>query len=318
MNPLSINRFVWLDSLKGIGILAVTLGHISNPYLKFIYAWHMPLFFFVSGYLLNLDTSFFNSIKKDLRNIILPFYIFGTIGILIEVLKRIALPNYSFMYPDISLLKEMVGLFVWADISQIHSYAFVLWFLPALFWARLIGLFLLKKVKSAPLVLSFSALLWLVMSNNSILFPVALDKGILASVWVVSGYYYRHLTKRKLLLFLTLSVVLLSPGNLNIATKSVANPLINYLFGLSIILIISYLCKSFLNKPGLLSVFGRNSFIIYILHPYINSISFLIVPPGVAYSWLWQFLLTGIIITVMLKLKTYVQKAHHAGIAYSV
>lgn len=59
-------RLTWIDSLKGFAMLTVILGHAVGGYLDagiqeyrnilqsifdFIYAFHMPLFFMVSGYL---------------------------------------------------------------------------------------------------------------------------------------------------------------------------------------------------------------------------------------------------------------------------
>ncbi|MCD4694754.1 MAG: acyltransferase family protein, partial [Bacteroidales bacterium] len=46
-------RFEWIDIAKGIGILLVVYGHCQPPPLieKFVYAFHMPLFFFISGFL---------------------------------------------------------------------------------------------------------------------------------------------------------------------------------------------------------------------------------------------------------------------------
>ena len=56
------NRDVALDILKGIAILAMVIGHFdilvdlenNLPYKfihRFIYTFHMPLFFIVAGYL---------------------------------------------------------------------------------------------------------------------------------------------------------------------------------------------------------------------------------------------------------------------------
>lgn len=47
------NRNETIDGLKGLGILLMVLGHCSIPYplYRLIYLFHMPLFFFVSGYL---------------------------------------------------------------------------------------------------------------------------------------------------------------------------------------------------------------------------------------------------------------------------
>ena len=39
------SREAWIDVLKGIGILIVILGHTNPPIYKYIYAFHMPLFF---------------------------------------------------------------------------------------------------------------------------------------------------------------------------------------------------------------------------------------------------------------------------------
>ena len=54
------NRILWVDAARGIGMMLVVLGHaisdttMDNPLLSrlfyFIYSFHMPLFFFISGY----------------------------------------------------------------------------------------------------------------------------------------------------------------------------------------------------------------------------------------------------------------------------
>lgn len=43
----------WIDVLKGIGIILVVIGHISldNGMSNWIYTFHMPMFFALSGYL---------------------------------------------------------------------------------------------------------------------------------------------------------------------------------------------------------------------------------------------------------------------------
>ena len=51
---MNSRRIVYIDIAKGIGILLVALAHadisLFSPYLhQLIYAFHMPLFFLVSG-----------------------------------------------------------------------------------------------------------------------------------------------------------------------------------------------------------------------------------------------------------------------------
>lgn len=54
MQTTVIDRQYW-NIVKGIGIILVVLGHINTPATNYIYLFHMPLFFFVSGYLYNED-----------------------------------------------------------------------------------------------------------------------------------------------------------------------------------------------------------------------------------------------------------------------
>jgi len=48
-----MNRLDWVDTAKGIGIIAVVAGHVfsNRQAADLIYLWHMPLFFILSGYL---------------------------------------------------------------------------------------------------------------------------------------------------------------------------------------------------------------------------------------------------------------------------
>lgn len=47
-------RLDYIDIAKGFAILAVIVGHYSDISLvdRFIWSWHMPLFFILSGYFL--------------------------------------------------------------------------------------------------------------------------------------------------------------------------------------------------------------------------------------------------------------------------
>ena len=41
-------RLDWLDILKGIGIFSVVVGHVLQ--WRYVYCYHIPLFFLISGY----------------------------------------------------------------------------------------------------------------------------------------------------------------------------------------------------------------------------------------------------------------------------
>ena len=73
-------RISWLDTAKGLAILLVVLGHVSflpTPVLGVIYAFHMPLFFFLSGILLfRKKEQFVPFLKKKVQTLIVPYYLF--------------------------------------------------------------------------------------------------------------------------------------------------------------------------------------------------------------------------------------------------
>ena len=79
-------RLIYLDSLKGFAIFLVVLGHIyfymlheyNSITVRIISSLHMPIFFFISGYLLNNT----GKIKSKFRKLIIPFLFWGGIYII--------------------------------------------------------------------------------------------------------------------------------------------------------------------------------------------------------------------------------------------
>lgn len=76
-------RLAYIDALRGFAIVLVVIGHAlqygipepdNNPLFRFIYAFHMPLFMFVSGF---VYSGFGRKIKAELRlkslSLLVPF-----------------------------------------------------------------------------------------------------------------------------------------------------------------------------------------------------------------------------------------------------
>ncbi|HCC6422697.1 acyltransferase family protein [Klebsiella pneumoniae] len=67
------SRFDWVDTLKGIGIILVVAGHIFGSYISgFIYLFHMPLFFFLAGYLYS-PKPLRQYLKSKSSNLLIPY-----------------------------------------------------------------------------------------------------------------------------------------------------------------------------------------------------------------------------------------------------
>ena len=68
-------RVGWIDSARGWGILMVIYAHIENwsKISAGFYCFHIPLLFFISGYLFNgEDLKPIDFLKKKIRSIALP------------------------------------------------------------------------------------------------------------------------------------------------------------------------------------------------------------------------------------------------------
>lgn len=118
-------RIIWIDWAKSLCMFLVVLGHCHiQPSLQsitqVIYSFHIPLFFFISGLLCPMSFSK-SSVLKDIRYIIIPYFVFGIFQILFHsILSR----DFSFHYYLINLKSLCIG----SDVS-----IGAIWFLPALF-----------------------------------------------------------------------------------------------------------------------------------------------------------------------------------------
>jgi fucose 4-O-acetylase-like acetyltransferase len=128
-----MNRIEWIDMAKGYGIICVIIGHITTPGITvWIYTFHIPLFFFLSGYLLHSYYSMREFLKRKVKSLLVPYFCLSILVIFHELFFK-----NGFDYDLIDVSKE-VGSFI---IQERHT---PLWFIASLFWANLI-IFLVYK-----------------------------------------------------------------------------------------------------------------------------------------------------------------------------
>ena len=119
MNKRS-NRILFVDYFKAILMILVVAGHINfaNEDIKaWIYAFHMPAFFFVSGLLLNTDfaPSMTGLLRKYTDKLVFPYFLWGL------VFAQFTIQN---------LLRIIYGSY--RTIAQAEALT-SLWFLPVMF-----------------------------------------------------------------------------------------------------------------------------------------------------------------------------------------
>ncbi len=295
-------KIEWIDTLKAIGILAVILGHIASPLGEFIFSWHMPLFFTVAGFFIRYDLSFKIFILKDFKRLMIPYFIFTIFALLIETTKRFVLGREKLDY-----IQEFEGIFIWMDMtSLINSYAFVLWFLPALFFAKIFLYVINKYIQNIfKQFLIISLLFWI---SFYIQLPFGIDNALNAILFLFIGaIYFKYYQESKILYILPiiLIVLYLSFGipNLDVATKHYSNILINILFSISIIYLLIIILKKINYSKKLITLWGSNSMLLFIMHPYTNNIAHIIVNKFHFGDWYLKFFISLVLLQVILIIK---------------
>lgn len=117
-------RVEYVDLYRGIGIILMILGHlhISDDFSKYIHAFHMPMFFFISGFFWKgARDSFFVFLSRKTKSLLVPYVTYWLVNMMVRTIltsKAITLDNIFHF-----LIEPTEGM----------SIASALWFLVALF-----------------------------------------------------------------------------------------------------------------------------------------------------------------------------------------
>lgn len=124
-----------IDIVKGIAIYLVVLGHLLNSKDEIlnilITACHMPVFFYISGYLFSHSYYKYGSrkfINKKVSSLLVPYFFWSCISLIANVSTKIPGGGYD-------IIREFVDIFILARS---------VWFLEVLFVTNLIFLGLMK------------------------------------------------------------------------------------------------------------------------------------------------------------------------------
>lgn len=139
-------RTQWIDSAKGIGILLIFFGHVYSTVTPsalyvYIYAFHVPLFFFISGLTLRPAAGPLGGVvQKKLRTLIVPYlwyaflgYLFYLAGYLLAQRQGLQVPQF-----DYGLWRPLEGIFI-GTIGEGRIINGPVWFVMALFWTFVLG-----------------------------------------------------------------------------------------------------------------------------------------------------------------------------------
>lgn len=140
-----------ISALKGVGITLMVIGHSGiNPSIgHWIYMFHMPLFFFLSGYL--FKDKYFDDRWSFVKNKVKGYYFPFVKWVVFFVLIHNFLADLYFLdgkYTFYEMLQAVVNAFIFINNEPATG---GYWFLKGLFWASLIAfgmLLISSKLKS--------------------------------------------------------------------------------------------------------------------------------------------------------------------------
>lgn len=273
------NRLKYIDIAKGISILLVILGHClqeGSIIRQYIYTFHMPLFFIVSG-MFYKKRSFRENLRKDIKGLIIPYLITSSIIILAKTISKIN--NVRYLLENLKIwgmatlygsgdIKEFLGIYI-EPIGTI-------WFLLSLFWVRTLFNLIMKIDKEYVRILIIISI-----SVVGFLLPkiVWLPLSIETSFIVVLFYYTGYILKQKSILnkidkksFIVLSIIWICSSKF-IVTYCVKNYYnlyyINILIGIIGSMVVLCICKKVEKIKYVSDIFawiGENSLYILCAH----------------------------------------------------
>jgi acyltransferase len=148
-------RVLWVDNAKAIGIILVLLGHQAMPYniTKFIYSFHMPLFFFLSGFINTGrdEESFSRFAVRKAKSLLIPYFFFAIATYLYWLLIT---RNFGFSSEThINALTPLLGILYSNGVDDWLTFNTSLWFLTCLYLTEM-AFFIIRKIRNDALVVA--------------------------------------------------------------------------------------------------------------------------------------------------------------------
>ncbi len=279
MESMKESRIEWIDQLRGLAILFVVVGHlihfnnfgVDHPLAEIIWSFHMLLFFAISGYVAELTTriesfhALLLNIRKKLISIGLPWVVWGLV--VNKWFFTSEWPTYT--------LSEITGF--WNSTW--------LWFLGALLWISLVFAghkYILGKLNNRYLQFFIPLLVTIILTAILILLKLRDMNQFLWTIGFYMGVYmkrynqfYRFCSTKAVVVVALLFFVVVS-GHWRWFGSSI-DDIYKVTCSISAIIVFFYL---FANQQHLfhkgvknmLSLFGINSLLIYVLQFYMTAI----------------------------------------------
>ncbi len=273
-------RLLWIDIAKGFCMLSIIAGHMGLSIVnKIVFPYHLAVFFIISGYTLKNDFSI-QYIRRKFSSLMTPYFI-TCLALMGGAVAKMFVWGYTSISDITAVVRDYI-LYSFMASGAITTFAGidiggrigVIWFLPALFFAIVTVLLLLKvSNKSLRYVLCLSLALIAYISAKFIWLPFSIQSGLAAAPFVLLGYQCRqnqwltNLSCKRVLpcFFIWGTTFLLNTSVVTFVTANMPDLLLSSLCALSSSLCIIFLSQK-LTKARFLPWIGRNSIWFLCIH----------------------------------------------------
>lgn len=269
-----------IDVFKGMAIFFVVLGHVPkvpSDVFNYIYSFHVPLFFFCSGYLMykNRNNKInFSYVKNLFKKVMIPFFLAYLFSYIVTLFFDKDKRTLSFF---LEFIKGGIMGSHWMDVNN-----FPLWFLPLFFISTLV--FKVVTSYSLRIVVGIGFISFLV-SPYVYLFLKNPDEKIFWSInvlfpalfFMVLGYLMQHFNAIDFFDHPMSSIFALLCGGIGlIIAFQLPSEILYienhwYLIG-AVFAIIFFVWLNKDNKNSIIQFIGQQSMIILLLHKIINYV----------------------------------------------
>jgi fucose 4-O-acetylase-like acetyltransferase len=263
-------RQIWIDILKGLGIVTVVSGHIGGILPPTFGLMRMPLFLFVAGFLFKINPDKKEYLFKKFVHLLVPYICFLFILYLPQAFM-------SVYHGHETILKAIMNAILGGPL--LVGRAGVFWFITCLFATQQLMNFLLNEYAEKKVMIIMLVLLFLSFLSSELLpdfwLPWSLNGVFAAAPIFFTGYLFKkHPFNLKgfefLLLILVILVCIRFPNNLyNIKSNNFGIPVVTFVSALIVIFSLISFSKILVRSKisaVLFSSVSKGSMIIMYLH----------------------------------------------------
>lgn len=259
--PQTRERLVSMDIAKAVTILLVVIGHSGSPFDNFIYLFHMPVFFCISGYFYkdNYSQNPLSVVKKRIFSLYLPFVAYEFVFLALHNVfynlniysdKVSYYGEVGYLYGPIDYLKNIFWILTFHNSEQLLK---PFWFLIVLFVITvlfsLISYFSQRFGKRynevlRGILIALCFIVGMILSHYNIVLSFNTNVGLVAISIFYIGYLYkryeRHIPFNPYFFFMSLALLIFDSfhGQIEMSSNTYSSPwffLLNAVLGIYVV-----------------------------------------------------------------------------------